>query len=281
MKIYILDRSSQDRNALKRIILSNNLGSLAGESGGSEEALEEIADIVPDLLIFDLLGDQEKGFTLIESLRERRIKSNYLIISDMVSKEIVEKAYRHGIEYYICKPINDFEIKSVVKKIRDRVYLERRIGEIRQLFDDITHLPKQTALPRDCEADIKTILLRLGIVGEKGSKDILMVIRYIIENKVNMSYMTIRDICSKFTDNPRVMEQKMRRAINIALMNIASLGIEDYMNETFVEYSNTLFNFEQVKREMDYIRGKSQEKGSINMKKFITGIYIYCENVNR
>lgn len=281
MKIYILDRNSKDRNALKRVILSNNLGSLAGESGGTDEALEEIADIVPDLLIFDLLGDEQKGFDLIDDLMKRRIKSKILIISDIVSKEIVEEAYRYGIEFYIYKPINDFEVKSVVKKIKEKVYLEKKIGEVRQLFDDITHYPTETVAPRDCEADVKNILLRLGIVGEKGSKDILMVVKYIVENKVNVGYMTIRDICSKFTDNPRAMEQKMRRAINIALMNIASLGIEDYMNETFVEYSNTLFNFEQVKREMDYIRGKSQEKGSINMKKFITGIYIYCENIHR
>lgn len=72
----------------------------------------------------------------------------------------------------------------------------------------------------------------------------------------------------------------MRRAINVAMTNIASLGIEDYMNETFVEYSNTLFNFEQIKREMDYIRGKSYEKGSINMKKFISGVCTLCESFN-
>jgi len=52
------------------------------------------------------------------------------------------------------------------------------------------------------------------------------------------------------------------------------------MNETFVEYSNTLFNFEQIKKEMDYIRGKSNIKGSINMKKFLSGLCILCEKYN-
>ncbi len=52
----------------------------------------------------------------------------------------------------------------------------------------------------------------------------------------------------------------MRRTIGMAMSNIANLGIEDYMNEIFVEFSNTLFNFEQVRREMEYIRGGKNKK---------------------
>lgn len=117
-------------------------------------------------------------------------------------------------------------------------------------------------------------------MGEIGSEDLIRVVSFLIKNKIRTSDISIREICARFTNNPRVMEQKMRRTVNIAMTNIASLGIEDYMNETFVEYSNTLFNFEQIKREMDYLRGKSNEKGSINMKKFLSGLCILCENYN-
>ncbi len=73
----------------------------------------------------------------------------------------------------------------------------------------------------------------------------------------------------------------MRRSIAIGMSNIANLGLEDYMNETFIEYSNSLFNFEQVRLEMEYIRGgKAKKGGSINVKKFIVGLISYCEYID-
>lgn len=49
------------------------------------------------------------------------------------------------------------------------------------------------------------------------------------------------------------------------------------MNEIFTEYSNGLYNFEQIKIEMDFIREKSKKRGKVNLKKFIDGIVYYSE----
>ena len=37
------------------------------------------------------------------------------------------------------------------------------------------------------------------------------------------------------------MEQRIRRAIAVGMSNLAHLGIEDFMNDTFTSYSSTLF----------------------------------------
>lgn len=118
------------------------------------------------------------------------------------------------------------------------------------------------------------------LIGEKGSQDIINVVKYAIKNRINLSQATLRDILTNLTDNPKSMEQRIRRAINMALTNIASLGIEDYMNYTFTEYSNTLFNFEQVRAEMEFIRGNADKGGSTNIKKFLIGLITYCESQN-
>ena len=57
---------------------------------------------------------------------------------------------------------------------------------------------------------------------------------------------------------------------------MASLGVEDYYNDTFSEYSRTLFNFEAVRSEMDLIRGKSQYGGSPSIDKFFEGLELLC-----
>jgi two-component system response regulator YcbB len=70
------------------------------------------------------------------------------------------------------------------------------------------------------------------------------------------------------------MEQRLRRAINRGLINLANVGIEDYMNENFMRFSSTLYDFENVKAEMDFIRGKRDSGGKISVRKFIDNLIL-------
>ncbi len=277
MKIFILDKNINDINTLKKIIHSSHLGFIVGVSKNPLEDMEEIINLEPDLIILDMLDEEFNGFNIINEIKKKNIMTKFIMISNYTSKENVEKSYMSGVEYFIYKPINDLEVETIIRKVKYNMELEEKMNKIKQIFNDISPNSEVITETEDCEQDINLVLFKLGIIGEIGSEDLVKVIKFLMKTEVKINNIPIRGICSKFTSNPKAMEQRMRRAINIAMTNIASLGIEDYMNETFVEYSNTLFNFEQIKREMDYIRGKSKEKGSINMKKFLSGICILCE----
>ncbi|WMM25142.1 DNA-binding domain-containing protein [Tissierella sp. MB52-C2] len=280
MKIFVLDKNSKDINILKKIIRSNNLGLLVGESNDFNEGLEEIIFSSPDLVVLDHVGNKTDGFYIIDEIKRKGINTRFIMISDFTSKKNIERAYEEGVEYAIYKPINDLEVKTIIEKVKYKIELEEKIKKVQEIFKDTDSNLEETVETNDCERDVNLILLKLGIMGEIGSTELLKVVKFLIQNNIKLNDISIREICSKFTSNPKVMEQKMRRAINTAMSNVAALGIEDYMNETFMEYSNTLFNFEQTKREMDYLRGRSQERGTINMKKFLSGICLLCENQN-
>jgi two-component system response regulator YcbB len=70
---------------------------------------------------------------------------------------------------------------------------------------------------------------------------------------------------------------RIRRAITKALQNIASMGTENYDSEQFLRYAPILFDFKEIKKEMDYVRGKSKKGGKINIKKFIEGSILLCK----
>jgi two-component system response regulator YcbB len=280
MKIFILDDDLSVIRILKKIISDRNLGIVIGNASAGKEGLEEILATEPDLVLIDMLMSDKDGLSIVKELKESSLKTQFIMISQVSSKQIVEKAYRYGVEYYIYKPINALEVETIIKKLKEKIELENKMIKIQQIFNDIPSLNQDDLSTTYCEQNINTVLLKLGIIGEKGSQDIVKVVSFVVKNKININDITIREICNQFIENPKSMEQRIRRTINIALSNLASLGIEDYMNETFVEYSNTLFNFEQVKREMDYIRRKSVVRGSVNIKKFITGLAMYCENKN-
>lgn len=276
MKVFIIDKIKANRELLKDIIQNNDLGFVIGEGDNLKELINVINEIKPNLVLFEVYNELE-GYTFIKVIKET-CKTKFIRISDVTSKAIVEKSYRAGVDYYIYKPINEYEITTIIKKIKREIEESEKLRRIQKLINDFSSISSIEDKEEDLERKLNHILLKLGIIGEKGSQDIKAIIKFIIKNKLNINDISIRELCINFTLKPKNMEQKIRRSINIAMINMANLGIEDYMNEVFLEYSNTLFNFEQVKKEMDYIRGKSTEKGSINMKKFLSGLYILCEN---
>ncbi|MEI3218914.1 MAG: DNA-binding domain-containing protein [Lachnoclostridium sp.] len=53
--------------------------------------------------------------------------------------------------------------------------------------------------------------------------------------------------------------------------------MEDYGNEIFTEYANSFYNFEQVRKEMDFIRGKGEKHGNIKIRNFLNALLISCQ----
>lgn len=121
------------------------------------------------------------------------------------------------------------------------------------------------------------ILNRLGMSGEKGGDDILRICQYLHSNNRPISQVSIGQLCEILSDSPKNMEQRVRRAIAVGMSNLAHLGIEDFMNETFTAYSSTLFPFEEIRSEMDFIRGKRRYGGKVSIKKFIDSLMLAAE----
>lgn len=107
-------------------------------------------------------------------------------------------------------------------------------------------------------------------------RTLCLAVDYMISNPEMAADKKLSDLCAHFCDNPKSAEQRIRRTVNVAMSNLAHLGLEDYANDTFVEYSNTLFNFEQVRREMDYIRGRSTKRGNVKIRNFLNALVSYC-----
>ncbi|MGH4123567.1 MAG: response regulator [Clostridium sp.] len=233
----------------------------------------------PDIVLVDLFIPGVDGLSIVKKVKPTRPEMQFIMISQVSAKNMIEKAYKNGIEFYIQKPINAVEIETIIKKVSENLETNRTLNKIQKLFNkDTSIILDSNCLKSEDELQtIKNIMLRIGIIGEVGSKDLIHITVFLIKNNQYMDNYTLKELCIKFTDNPKSMEQRIRRTISTGMSNIASLGIEDYMNDVFVEYSTGLFNFEQVKKEMDYIRKKSSDRGKVTIKKFIDGLISYCE----
>ena len=279
MKFYLVDDDKNIRKILKLIIEEREIGEVTGSYGNPEDALEDLSVSDVDVVLVDLLMPNIDGITFIKKAAEINPSLVFVMISQVSSKDMISEAYENGIEFYIQKPINSIEVESVLKKVTDSLNLKRTVAKVQNLFNDsLGNKDSFTTSEKTWLPKLKTVLQKLGIIGEIGSKDIITLIEYIIEKKRNIENVTLNELCSKFTDNPKSMEQRIRRAANTGMINLANLGIEDYSNDIFLEFSTNLYNFEQVRKEMDYIRGKSSKHGNVKIRNFLNSLVLYVQN---
>lgn len=126
---------------------------------------------------------------------------------------------------------------------------------------------------------LRGILQGIGISSESGSRDIMAIIEYLMENDMDITETTLNELCGRLGQNPKSVEQRIRRAAFAGMVNLANKGMEDYADPVFNEYAGRLYNFEQIRKEMNYIRGKSDKHGNVRIRNFISGLLAYCREM--
>lgn len=275
MEIYIVEDDISVISILEDIIENHELGEICGSTEGDSADIEEILTLNPDVILVDFLMPEMDGVQLVKELKERGCRAKCIMISQVSSKELIGKAYDAGIEFFINKPINIIEVKSVIQNVERQIQNEKTLSNIKKMFmAEIAEMPKEEQRDDGYRKKVLYILNRLGMSGEKGGDDILKICQYLHSNKRPISQVSIGQLCEILSDSPKNMEQRVRRAIAVGMSNLAHLGIEDFMNETFAAYSSTLFPFEEIRAEMDHIRGKRKYGGKVSIKKFIDSLML-------
>ncbi|MGB6130025.1 MAG: response regulator [Psychrilyobacter sp.] len=289
MNFYIVDDDPAIQKILKIIILKNELGIILGVADDGEKAIKEITSLKPDIVLVDLLLPNIDGIGIVNDLRNTDLETTFIMISEVKSPEMISKAYKSGVEFFISKPINVMEVLSVIKKVQEKIQMSNVIASFETAFKNMNSLrvaPDKSELEKkDIKKDVNLILLELGVLGELGHRDILEAIIWIKEQSYSSNqqyklfdvykHLKLFHEKNEGTEiNISTIEQRIRRTINKILQNIANLGIEDYGNDTFIKYYSSIFDFKEVRKQMDYEREKSPYCGKINIKKFFEGILI-------
>ena len=280
MRIYIVEDDLAVINVLEDIIETQNLGEICGDCGGEPTDVMDVLRAGPDVVLVDFFMPVMDGVEFVRELRAVNDRIKCIMISQVTSKELIAKAYNAGIDFFINKPINLIEVRSVLQNVEKQVQNERTLENIRQMFmEEIRHNPQEHSASETYAKKLRYILNRIGISGEKGCPDIIKICQYLHNNRIPVSSLSVAQMCERVSDSPKNMEQRVRRAIASGMSNIANMGIEDFLNETFTSYSSTLFSFEEIKLEMDFIRGKRNCGGKVSIKTFLDGLMLEADRV--
>lgn len=297
---YIADDDRGIRTILKSIIEQHQLGNVIGLADNGNTAIEEIRRHHPEIVLIDLLMPQVDGIGVVAALKKQGYPGAFIMISQVDSKEMISGAYQQGIEFFISKPLNVVEVITVIQNVMEKQRLtkmlhsfESAIKHVRQARPEPVVASHTEDLEKgslaDTKGNIRRILANLGILGEAGCQDLIEIIHWMNASddaapltshhsyRLADAYHMLQQLYHErhgVRTSPGAIEQRVRRAIKNALKNLANLGIDNYDDDIFIRYSTILFDFGEVRREMDHEKGKSPYGGKISVKKFVEGIQI-------
>lgn len=304
MRFFIVDDSVTVRAMLSNIIEEENLGTIAGEAEDGSEVYADILDKQEiDILIIDLLMPNRDG---IETVREIApfFHGKIIMISQVETKDLIGEAYSLGVIHYITKPINQLEVVSILKRVSDQLQLERSLTDIQRSLSFLTNISQRKQPEKHYQTiqnpiihSGRNILRELGIIGESGNKDLLDILAILsqLEKDGVRETPPLKELYGKVIEKrlrpgspPQVVrkemkagEQRIRRTIHQALEHIASLGLTDYTNPKFENYSSSFFDYTQVRMKMLELEGKAHDENThsrINIKKFIQALYLEAKS---
>ncbi|ANS73487.1 histidine kinase [Paenibacillus yonginensis] len=293
LSFCIVDDDASARRMLQYIIEESSLGEVTGSAGGGLEGVRQILSEAPDIVLMDLLMPDQDGIEVIESLRAQGCSSRFVMISQIENQDMVGRAYRSGIEFFIRKPINRIEVETVLRKVNERYAMSHYLDEIKSSLRKLEGLRSAPFVPtgrRTVRETIQPILMNMGLIGESGSRDIITIMELLLEHEGgSVDHLPplkelYRQAASTYKKKPediakevKAIEQRLRRALTAALSNLASLGLTDYGNPRFEYYAPLYFDFEDVRLKMKQIeegRETPAGKGKVNIKKFLQVLYI-------
>jgi two-component system response regulator YcbB len=298
MRFFITDDDPAVRSMLAQLIEDADLGEVCGEAeDGSQIDRDFLEWKRVDILLIDLLMPNRDGIETIRDLNE--YSGKIVMISQIESKNMIAEAYSLGIEYYITKPVNRFEVISVLRKVREKILLQRSIEGIQRSLNVLSgqagHSQRgQTDTERNLVASARFLLTELGMISESGTKDLLEMVEYLNkwekEKAGEESFPSLKGIFLQVAANKlgtedsslvqkemKAAEQRVRRAIYQALTHLASLGLTDYAHPKFESYATMFFDFTEVRKRMRELESQKRTGLSatkINTKKFMVVLYL-------
>jgi len=96
----------------------SNFGAIVLKAVNIEDALVKVLEYAPHIIFLDLELENESGFKLLDTLKEKGIldKIAINIISNEQSKESIMLSKEYGVQNYLIKPLSNNTLLNAVKK---------------------------------------------------------------------------------------------------------------------------------------------------------------------
>lgn len=122
LKVLLIDDEREILNGMKHIVDWESYGyTIAGCYDSTREAMKFARKEVPDLILTDIRMPGITGLDLIASLSEELVTTKFVILSGYDDFNYARKAIEYGASYYLLKPVDEDELVSILKKLKEEI----------------------------------------------------------------------------------------------------------------------------------------------------------------
>ncbi|EGJ27758.1 DNA-binding domain-containing protein [Streptococcus porcinus] len=278
MKFYIIDDDPSVTMVLQEIIEDDFNHIVCKTTNDSTEAYHDLLVSDIDIVLVDLLMPKLDGVTLVEKIHHSRPKLKFIMISQVKDEGLRQDAYQAGIEFFINKPINIVEVRSVVNKVKESIQMEAKLKLIQELLGPTLAQQTQDSIQEKQLEKIRSILSYLGITAEAGYTDIMTICKLMLDHNIPFEKVNFEHYLSIDAHCQKIMLQRVRRAVKKAMINIAHLCLDDFENEITLQYANALFGYQNIHLEIQVIQEESFQGGKIVLRKFFDELIVQSHN---
>src|SRR5690349_9297328 len=157
-KILIADDEKAITAGLGAILGDEGYGIEIAEDG--QKALDRLAGDKFGVVLADLKMPKLDGIALLKAIRERKIPTEFIMITGQGSTELAIEAIKQGAVDYIEKPLNTErlnKLKAQIPKLLDQFALQEKNRELTARLEGLTHYGELTGQSESMRAVYQVI----------------------------------------------------------------------------------------------------------------------------
>jgi DNA-binding NarL/FixJ family response regulator len=117
IRVLIVDDHAVLRDGLRALVSMQDDMEVVGEAGDGLEAVEQVVQLNPDVVLMDIAMPRLGGMEAALELRHRRLPARVLVLTQYDNREYVHQMLKAGVAGYILKKAAGTELVSAIRAV--------------------------------------------------------------------------------------------------------------------------------------------------------------------
>lgn len=223
IRVLIVDDNEELRSYMADFIQHQQGFTVAGEASNGVDALKQVSECHPDVMLLDMIMPTLDGFGVLAALQTmpQEKRPRVISVTALGRDDFIRRAVALGVSYYMIKPVD-------MPGLLDRI---REVAQQAPLSP--TELHSLNSMSNSLDDKLSNLFLTMGIPAHiKGYQFLREAIKLVIETPTMIGGITKElypAIARRFGTSASKVERAIRHAIEVAW----SRGRVDSLNKAF------------------------------------------------
>ncbi len=217
IKVLLADDSVKLCTILSEYLSSKEDITVVGIAHNGEDAVNQIKEKSPDVVLLDIIMPQLDGLGVLENVfddNEIKKPPMFIMLTAVGQDKITASALSLGAEYYIIKPFNNETIVKRIRQLKGKMELIRRERKHNFIHEDYNYAS------RNLETEVTNIIHEIGvpahIKGYQYLRDAIIMAINDMDILNSITKLLYPSIAKKYDTTSSRVERAIRHAIEVA-----------------------------------------------------------------